>query len=101
MHTCSGAHLRSSVIWIDEVSVFMLKCQCQGGTHGTFNLCIGALPHALSQPTIHPLQVSKAFMSLDVRLLAHLHTYIIIMARTHMSLRDRQISSDIQKLSGS
>lgn len=97
MHTCSGAHLRSPAIWIDEVSVFMLKCQCQGGTHGTFNSCIGTLPHELSQPTIHPLRVSKAFMSLDVRVLAHLHTYVIIMERTH--IHDQRMSADIHMLS--
>lgn len=67
----AGAHLRSFVIWIDEVSVFMLECQCQGGTHGTYNSCTGTLPHGLPQPTIHPLRVSKTFMCLDVRALAH------------------------------
>lgn len=92
----AGAHLRSPVIWIDEVSVFMLECQCQGGTHGTFKSCTGTLPHGLPQPTILPLRVSKTFMCLDVHALAHLHTYVIIMARTHMSLHDLRISSDIQ-----
>lgn len=86
----------SSVIWIDEVSVFMLECQSQESTHGTFNSCTGTLPHGLLHPTIHPLQVSKTFMCLDVHVLAHLLTYVIIMVRTHMSPHDWRISSDIQ-----
>lgn len=46
-----------------------------------------------------PTPSVKGIYVLDVRVLAHLHAYVIIMARTHMSPHDQRMSADIHMLS--